>query len=294
MAISLRSASVLAGACVCALCACQGDDDDSSAQPVTLQFDALVGGEPADCGTTYTNVGIADSSVQLGDARMFVSGVEARDGSGNWTALSLDDTAPWQGNGVALLDFEDGSGSCSESGTSETNRVITGSLPAGDYSGLRFVIGVPFEQNHLDGATVQAPLDSPGMYWSWQSGFKFLRVDFLLADATRWNVHIGSTQCASASPVTAPASECGRVNASTIELDAFNFDSDSIALDLRALVASADLSQNTSNTAPGCMSQPDEAGDCTPTYAALGLAFDTGACTDACSGQRVFSARSRL
>ena len=38
---------------------------------------------------------------------------------------------------------------------------------------LNFELGVPFEQNHTNPLTAQAPLNVSEMFWSWQLGHKF-------------------------------------------------------------------------------------------------------------------------
>ena len=48
----------------------------------------------------------------------------------------------------------------------------------GSYRGVRFSIGVPYEQNHRDAATQAAPLGTAsGMFWGWNSGYIFHRIE---------------------------------------------------------------------------------------------------------------------
>ena len=270
-----------------ALTACNGEGDPVE---LAIPFTALVNGQTAACGVEYT-VGTGDSIAELGDARMLVSRVQARDDEGVWVDMTLD-SSDWQNGEVALLDFEDGTAGCADSGTAETNNVITGTLPDGEYNALRFDVGVPFESNHLDSATAPAPLNAPGMFWTWQGGYKFLRVDWVVDDVvpTRWNVHVGSTGCVSDGATIAPDSECSSPNRSTVtftDVDPFiaTFD-----IELAELIATVDVSENTAETAPGCMSSPMEPADCAPAFGSLGLSFETGACVDDCNGQRLFHA----
>src|SRR5690606_39726454 len=60
-----------------------------------------------------------------------------------------------------------------------------------------------FALNHLDASTAPSPLNFTAMFWSWQSGYKFLRVD--TADDT-FRVHLGSTGCSSPGPSRPPTS----------------------------------------------------------------------------------------
>ncbi len=115
---------------------------DAGPQPVTLKFKAKVGAEDFKCGTTYTNLGSTSDSVAPRDLRFFVQDVMLLDATGRETPLTLDARSPWQTKDVALLDFEDGTGLCAN-GNPELNDIVTGTVPAGTYSGLRFTNGVP-------------------------------------------------------------------------------------------------------------------------------------------------------
>lgn len=272
------------------LVGCEGEDDAAPDEAFVISFDARVGAAPATCGTAYP-VGAAGETAELADARLFVSAVELKRADGEWVAATLDEDGAFQGQGVALLDFEDKSGLCDESGTTQTNEKVSGTLPAGEYEGLRFVVGVPFELNHTDASTQNAPLNAPGMFWVWQAGYKFLRVDWSFtvdAQPSRWNMHIGSTQCASDAPTMAPAEACGRPNRAVIELPDFVPGRDQVVIDFAALGAEANMPANTAETPPGCQSSPMEAADCEPVFSSLGLDFGTGACVNDCEGQTVF------
>lgn len=275
------------------LLACKGGGDTDSDTPegmdVTLSFEAVLGMSPAACGTPVTIGGV---EAELADGRMFLSDIELRNADGDWVPLMLTPDDKWQREDLVLLDFEDGTGACADSGNSDLNDQAVGTVADGDYDAVRFVLGVPFEDNHNDSATEAPPLNAPGMFWTWQGGYKFVRVDYMTTGATptRWNVHIGSTACESAAPVEAPANECGRSNRSTITLEGIDPMADTIEVDLGALVDGADISVNTVDTPPGCMSMPMEPDDCNPVYSNVGLDFATGSCTTDCSDQAVFSA----
>ena len=53
---------------------------------------------------------------------------------------------------------------------------LTMNAAVGQYSDIRYDIGVPSEVNHKDATTNPYPLDLsvPGMYWNWNSGYVFL------------------------------------------------------------------------------------------------------------------------
>lgn len=267
--------------------------DDPTDTPATvdvaLAFAATIDGEAVSCAGSFP-VGQDLVSAQVADARLFVSAVELRNAEGDWIAVDLEQDGMWQVENVALLDFEDGTGACADSGTPELNASVVGTLPEGTYDAVRFDVGVPFELNHVDNTTAPAPLNAPGMFWTWQGGYKFVRVDFMdtANGIGRWNTHIGSTACASDAPVVAPAEPCGHPNRPTITLEGVSVDG-TVDLDLAALLAGTDLYTDTPDTPPGCMSSVMEPDDCTATFASLGLDFATGICPSGdCSGQTVF------
>lgn len=56
-------------------------------------------------------------------------------------------------------------------------RIFMGNAPVGEYRGVRFDVGVPRDQNHLDATSAPSPLSiEDGMYWAWNSGYIFMSV----------------------------------------------------------------------------------------------------------------------
>ena len=170
-------------------------------QDISLQFVGEFGGLPFDCDAQYENVGISKATVGVSDFRLYVSRIRLLDANGAETAVSLLDHGPWQHDGIALLDFEDGSGNCSN-GTSQINGEIRAQVPAGDYSGVAFDIGVPFESNHQDPTLAASPLNLTALFWNWRGGYRFLRVD-LLPDNQMTNSEASM-------PTDAPVSQQGK------------------------------------------------------------------------------------
>src|SRR5690606_29817368 len=93
--------------------------------------------------------------------------------------IALEQDGKWQLETLALLDFEDGSHGCSTAGNADLNTSLRGTVPEGDYVGLTFTLGVPFGQNHIDPTLSPAPLNTTGMFWNWQNGFRFVRIDMV-------------------------------------------------------------------------------------------------------------------
>ena len=148
----------------------------SDIQEVTINFAGSVGDREFACGESYEGVGAAESTITPTDFRFYVSNLAMVDESGNEVPIELEQDGKWQHENVALLDFEDGSGAC-DNGTPETRTTVVGTVPAGDYQDLQFTLGVPKRLNHEDAALAPSPLNLTSMWWNWQGGYKFLRVE---------------------------------------------------------------------------------------------------------------------
>jgi uncharacterized repeat protein (TIGR04052 family) len=261
MAADLRLAAAVL------LCAC------APPTPVTIHFRGTVGADDFSCGRSFT---VNGASWVPRDFRLYVSEVQVLDAKGVATPVSLVDDGRWQGRGVALLDFEDASGECGN-GTPATNDHVVGSLPVGvEPTTLRFTLGVPFALDHADATTAAPPLDSSAMFWSWQAGYKFLRLEGKTAGLSQGlNLHLGSMGCQPGSGANAVRS-CDFENTVTVTVPSFSLEHDTVAVDLAALLATSDLQTNTVDTPVLCMSTPDDP-DCAPIFAALGLPFGNAA-----------------
>jgi uncharacterized repeat protein (TIGR04052 family) len=273
------------------LAACGGPRPDDAAVAIEIVFDARLGDAPATCGAEAEGIGAAGTTVTLKDLRLYVHDVAVLLDDGGTAPLTLD-VNPWQSDGVALLDFEDGSGPCAEFGTPETNQTLRGALPARvEPIGLAFTLGVPPALNHVDPLGLQPPqppLDTPGLYWVWRTGYKYLRLELLNeaeAPDNGWFVHLGASGCVSDTPQTPPPEPCARPNLPRITLPGLDPATGTVRLDVGALVAGADVSTNTADTSPGCMMGPDEPAECDPVLEALGLDPGTGRCADGCAAQ---------
>lgn len=276
--------------------ACGGTEEvhGTDHRSLRLAFQASVAGAPVDCRRAYPDLGTGATTASVADARLYISAIELESEVGEWMPLRLDTDSPWQYEDIALLDFEDGEGACADSGNADLNASVRGDVPAGiSFRRLRFQIGVPFALNHNDSATAPAPLNVPAMYWTWQGGYKFLRLDWALAGGARWNIHLGATGCASAAKTEAPTEPCARSNRPHIVTETFELTPDAdtltVHLDFARLVAGSDLELNSPDTPPGCQSSPAEPEDCGPVFAELGLDFDEGACVDDCAQQSLVS-----
>lgn len=244
--------------------------DAPAAQAVTLAFAAEVGGAPFACGQTYAGVGATAATYVGADFRFYVHDVRLT-GPGGEAAVTLD-VDQWQtAEGIALLDFEDATTGC-QVGTAATHTALTGTVPAGTYTGITFKVGVPFAHNHLDATTAQAPLNIPAMYWAWSSGYKFLKADgAVMGSPTAFNLHLGSTGCGTTG-ATPPSAPCTNPNVVEVTLTGYAPATSTVVADVARLLGDVDITTNTASTAPGCMSFPGDP-ECNTVLPKLGLAY---------------------
>lgn len=256
----------LASASMLAACG----DDAVQQLHVQVPFGALLAQAPFEAGECADGVGTEGDAIAISDLRFYIADVHAQNDAGEWRPLQLSQRA-WQGNGITLIDL---SALEAESGTAGMNNYIDGHLPEDSYRRLRFTLGVPFEENHSNAATAEAPLNVGGMFWSWQGGRKFLRIDAQpcgdrVPESTPNSLalHLGSTGCEGE---MTQISHCAQANRSIIELDWSP--GQSVMFDLDALFAESNIYANTEETPSLCMSAPSDP-DCAPLFGALGLPF---------------------
>lgn len=241
--------------------------------PVTLQFAPRLGSASFSCSDAYPGLGTAGSTVRILDFKMYVHDVALVHQDGTRELVALEQDGTWQREGVALLDFEDGTGSCT-TGSPETRSVITGTASrTGGLQALELTIGVPGELNHLDGATAAAPLNVPGMWWSWQGGYKYLRLDVETDLNPTFFVHLGATGC-EGTPSEGYA--CAADNRLTLRFEDFDPARQELVVDVAALLSGSDVDREAdmvSDFISGCMSSPTDA-ECPPLFERLGFPGD--------------------
>lgn len=263
-----------------------------ASQPVALTFAAEMAGTPFTCAESYAGIGTTASTVEVADFRLFVTNARLLGADGTETPIALDQDGVWQVENVALLDFEDATGTC-VNGTPEMNTTLHGTVPEGDYRGLAFDIGVPFALNHGDPTLAASPLNLTAMFWNWQGGYKFIKLDMatsgLALDAPQtagdhagaaeqaprargWSLHLGSTGCESESRTTSPTAACANPNLVAVRFERFDPADGTVVIDPAPVLAEANVDFNTPDTSPGCMSFLND-DDCIPVMARLGLPF---------------------
>lgn len=227
--------------------------------PVDIPFELRFGNAPIGCAQ-------AAGGVTLTDLRFYVYDVELTGPAGTVT-LNLIPDPPWQSENVALLDFEDGEGNCTN-GSPAVRTVIRGLAPPGGYTGLSFRIGVPEHLNHDNPLTAAAPLQASTMHWHWISGYRFLRAGIASAGDGFW-IHLGSTRCEG---TVTDIKGCASSNRVAVSLPRYTAGEDTVVIDLAQLVEGVDLADGEPSD---CSSGPTEA-SCKAPFAALGVDFETG------------------
>lgn len=259
-------------------------------QNVTIKFAPKVGNSPFSCATNY-KLGKSATPVTLSDFRFYVSNVALIDASGKTVPLNLTQDNKWQYQNVALIDFEDKTGACTN-GTTEVRDKVVGTVPKGNYKGLQFTLGVPSNLNHEDSTLAPSPLNLTSLWWNWRFGYKFARIDFR-NQVTAQNpqsqqkhkdshgnagkfqgfpIHLGSTGCQAETSSQKPQTECSNPNRPTITFTNFNSAKNIVIADIGKLVKDTNLTHNQTDTPTGCMSSPDD-NDCRSVMANFGIPF---------------------
>jgi uncharacterized repeat protein (TIGR04052 family) len=217
---------------------------------------------------TYPGVGTTDTTFTALDFRLFVHAVTLVTSDGRDVPLALVEDGEWQTHGVALLDFEGGTG-CEE-GNAPTNFVVRGTVPddGARYTGLRFRIGVPPELDHLDADNQPSPLNVTSLFWGWADGYKFFRVDGrTTGQPGGMRFHLGATACSG--DARAGTRVCANENNAEIALASFDPDHDTIVADIAGLFSTSDLDHDLGGAA-GCMADVADP-DCATMMAAIGI-----------------------
>ena len=250
------------------ICGCSAPQQD-----VEIPFEIRFGEAPLSCVGEVGGIALTDLRFYVHDIRLVTADNDER-------RLTLVDDPLWQSPEVALLDFESGEGRCTN-GTKQVNDVIRGRAPPGDYTGLKFRVGVPEHLNHADPLRAEAPLGYSFMHWHWQTGYKFLRAGLASEDDGFW-IHVGSSRCER----TGNASGCRAANRPAVVLSPYLPGKDVVEMDLQELVNGIDFDDGRPSD---CSSGPAET-ECQMPFAALGLDFSTG---DAGSAPVVFRVGQR-
>ncbi|MFC5271479.1 MbnP family protein [Adhaeribacter terreus] len=145
------------------LSACDNDDDDKKIEPaqaasVELEFDSRFGTEDFARNATYVTQN--GDSVAVGSVLYFVSNVEL---------LKADGSAYKVPDSYYLIENAD---------QKIREKVTLPNIPAGEYTRLRFMVGVDSTHNKtVANAVGDLTLENTHMTWDWNTGYIFLNVN---------------------------------------------------------------------------------------------------------------------
>lgn len=217
--------------------------NDDSTHFFSLRVQPYANGEVIGCDYTFE---YSDSSWTIDKLAFFLSSVEIKSRSTDqWKAIELK-TNKWQSNGIGLLWFNT---HCDRQTPQNTELALV--MSHEDWkkaSAVRFELGVPFTMNHLNPVTQESPLNIPDMFWTWQAGHKFLRLDLMsqnTGENKAWSYHLGSLGCKSASSLRAPAQPCKTPNRFPIEVS-LDTSSNEFVFDINSLLSGVQVNSQTS------------------------------------------------
>jgi uncharacterized repeat protein (TIGR04052 family) len=276
---SFRTPFLFLSVALASVAACTTDSTTGPAAPqaVTIEFGAVVGSADFVCGQSYDNLGTPATTAAATDFMMYVHNVRLVTPAGAEVPVTLTADNLWQADNVALLDFAaGGAGTPCPNASSATNTQVVGTAPAGSYTGVKFDLGLPFDRNHQDQTTAAGPYSPTRMFWSWNAGYKALRLDLTSTGfPSGWFIHLGSTGCTPTGSASTVPTSCVAPNRPSVSITGFDLTEDRIVADVAALVAGSDLNQNQGGPA-GCMSGTTDL-DCPSIFSSFGLAFNGGA-----------------
>jgi uncharacterized repeat protein (TIGR04052 family) len=250
------------------------EEPPTTMREVTVRFAARAGDSDIVCGILYDALGAQASTVMINDFRFYVSNMRVLTDQGEEVALELIQDGLWQHDNVALLDFEDGTTTCRETGNAPMNNRVVGMAPDHEITGIVFDVGVPFALNHLDTTTAPSPLNVTAMWWGWQYGYKFVRIDLMNDANSPWFIHLGSNGCEAEAFTIPPTDPCANPNLFTVRFDDFDPERNFAVLDLALLVQTVNLDEFVPEP-PGCMSQITDP-DCVGIFEGFGIDLETG------------------
>lgn len=265
---------------------CSSDSGESqSTYSIEIPFTAVANDIEIKCGEKVSSLGMSESEVTLEDFRFYIHDVRLIDQQGVSHLVNLEQNK-WQVENVALLDFQTNQDSCSGD-QKETNKSVKGEINVDPNSiqSIEFTLGVPEELNHKNPSSAPSPLNVTSMFWAWQTGYKFMRIDVSpVAGITRpsdnsfqqtsFKFHLGSTGC-EGNPELEEAVVCARKNRPIVSLEGFKLDdSHIVTIDYAKLIKNVSLVSDEGGAA-GCMSGATDP-ECKKIFTSLGLALDSG------------------
>lgn len=162
---SIAALAVLASLFIIPACHNHDDDDEDTIKgfgSIELEFDNQAAGSALQFGVEYTNA--AGEKLQFTTFDYYISNVVLVKSDGTRYVVPKDDS-------YFLCKHDD----------AETREIKIDNVPAGDYTGLEFMVGVDSAKSVSPIAERTGVLDpatgANGHYWSWNSGYIFVKME---------------------------------------------------------------------------------------------------------------------
>jgi len=293
-----RWARMIVAAAVIFAAGCGSDDGggNSNSQSFALRFAAVDGNKEVGCGDVIEGVGSnGNGSLEISDLRFYVSNLRFSTTGGGVMTPTLDENAFQYTDGkgsVALVDTTStATGACSgqgityPEGTARVNKVITGQVDAKPITGVSFDIAIPqalMKEIIANHTAEDAPSPFAEMSWSWAYAYRYFVMNAVVhkgAQPGEAYMHVGSTDCGGdGTKALTDRDSCGHINGARVSLSSFEPATDTIAVDVRALVSGLDFdvsNEETTYVGIECHSSPSQP-DCPILFGNLGIDMDTG------------------
>lgn len=155
---SLRAVALVTMSAVLAACR----PGTEAAPAVEIEVSHVVAAEPLQLREgSYRNA--AAETYRVTRLRYYLSGFRVQDAAGRWFEAPTRAESP---EGYYLVD----------EAAPESKRFRLPALPAGSYTAIGFTLGVDAARNHA-GAQTGALDPVRGMFWTWNSGYVFLKLE---------------------------------------------------------------------------------------------------------------------
>jgi len=216
-----------------------------------ITFQVQFSGKNIHCESTFPLSVTTKAMWQYTQLQFFISNIELKNTQGGWYKPALI-KSPYQSHDIALLGEH-----CNKANKSKRNWSLNfaNKVNIKAANAIRFTLGIPFRLNHLNPLTQESPLNVPSMFWGWQQGHKFLRLEMSSRlpqslKTNNWLFHLGSVGCKASSPLRSPKQECLQPNRYTFQLPLVD-NNNTIVLNLSTLLRGISLqSENNCQSAP--------------------------------------------
>ncbi|EPR74326.1 hypothetical protein ADIWIN_0668 [Winogradskyella psychrotolerans RS-3] len=181
---------ILSAAVLVAFMSCSSDDDNRVANNVTLEFSNTFNSTPIVLGAATS----AEATVNTSDAGQVHHFSELKYVVSNIRLIKADGTEiPYNVNNL------DTGATVVNQAKPETLSYVLSDIPVGDYTEIKFGLGVRSDLNTLDQVSFPTFYDNAGsndteMHWEWGTGYRFTKIEgFYDTDNKELSFHSGST-----------------------------------------------------------------------------------------------------